>query len=197
MATHVIDLRKRDDASSSDVSRLNALLTQCVGEPFRLARSSYGDELTLHFGDLRPARSPKLKGLMYGTYVLGVRASDWTLRTSGGELYQSLTNDFSPNPFGDLVRIDMSELERKPPIVVGSRVVSLESFAVDTADAIALRLAMSDGSVLTVLPPLQTSSLPDLEDDGLEPPSAALADWELTTPHGLIEAGSGVRWTLR
>ena len=49
-------------------------------------RVSYGDELTLHFGDLRPARSPKLKAKPYGAYILGLCVAlgfEARLRTRG------------------------------------------------------------------------------------------------------------------
>ena len=72
MATRLIDLGHALTASVDDMPGLEACLTQLVGEPFRFARVSYGDELTLHFGDLRPQRSPKLQQ-QYGTYVLGVQ----------------------------------------------------------------------------------------------------------------------------
>ena len=66
METHLIDLRQAQEPSHGALSVLAAYLAQLVGEPFRLARVSYGDELTLHFGDLRPGRSPKLKHKLYG-----------------------------------------------------------------------------------------------------------------------------------
>lgn len=55
------DIRTRtDDTAPDNLSDLQVYLAQLVGEPFRFARVSYGDELTLHFGDLRPSRSPKV-----------------------------------------------------------------------------------------------------------------------------------------
>jgi hypothetical protein len=83
-AVGMIDLRQPQDASRDTAEGLSACLAPLIGEPFRFARVSYGDELTLHFGDLRPARSPKLKDKTYGSYVLGVRASLWLLK-SGAE----------------------------------------------------------------------------------------------------------------
>jgi hypothetical protein len=68
-----IDLRREQARSGKDLAGLMGYLTQLVGEPFRFSRVSYGDELTLHLGDLRPARSPKLKGKSYGAFILGVR----------------------------------------------------------------------------------------------------------------------------
>ena len=72
MATNLIDLGHTRAPSHDDLPGLFADLTQLVGEPFRFARVSYGDELTLHFGDLEQARSVKLKDKRYGAYILGV-----------------------------------------------------------------------------------------------------------------------------
>ena len=73
MDTNLIDLRQAHRPASDDFRGLQGYLAKLVGEPFQFARVSYGDELTLHFGDLRPARSPKLKSMPYGAYVLGLR----------------------------------------------------------------------------------------------------------------------------
>ncbi len=74
MQTNLIDLRRTPKPSAEDLAGLSACLAQLVGEPFRFARVSYGDELTLHFGDTRPARSPKLNDrFLYGAYILFFR----------------------------------------------------------------------------------------------------------------------------
>ena len=72
MGPHLIELRPASGPSSVDVSGLYGYLAELIGEPFRFARVSYGDELTLHFGDVKPVCSPKLKGKLYGSYILGV-----------------------------------------------------------------------------------------------------------------------------
>ena len=81
MAAHRIDFHQAHTPSSDGLPGLHARLTQLIGEPFRFARVSYGDELILHFGDLRPARSPKFKNKMSGVYILGMRASAWLLKS--------------------------------------------------------------------------------------------------------------------
>ncbi|HZW31542.1 MAG TPA: hypothetical protein VFF52_12595 [Isosphaeraceae bacterium] len=80
MSTHLIDLRQAR-VSAADLSGLLAHLAPLVGERFRFVRVSYGDELTVHFGDLEPARNPKLKGKLYGAYILGMCASPWVLKS--------------------------------------------------------------------------------------------------------------------
>ena len=81
MSATLIDFRQSRNPSGHDLDGLASVLAVLMGEPFQFARVSYGDELTLHFGELRPAKSPKLMGKMYGAYVLGVRASTWLLKS--------------------------------------------------------------------------------------------------------------------
>ena len=61
MGTHLIDLRQTRKSPHDDLAGLTAYLAQLVSELFRFARVSYGAELTLHFGDVRPGPSPKIK----------------------------------------------------------------------------------------------------------------------------------------
>ena len=49
MTTNLIDLRQAREAAPDNIPGLYAYLAQLVGESFRFARVSYGDELTLHF----------------------------------------------------------------------------------------------------------------------------------------------------
>src|SRR4051812_41074713 len=94
MTATLIDLRNAREAAPDNVPELQAYLAQLVGEPFRFARVSYGDELTLHFGDLGPARSPRLTKRPCGAYVLGVRASPWLLKAGTVPLVLSAGIDF-------------------------------------------------------------------------------------------------------
>ena len=70
MVTNIVNLQQVPDPSANDMASLAALLTQLYGEPFRFVRISYGDELTLHFGNLRKANSPKLADKLYGSFYL-------------------------------------------------------------------------------------------------------------------------------
>jgi hypothetical protein len=190
MDTKLIDLRPARRSTSDDLRGLEGYLAQLVGEPFRLARVSYGDELTLHFGDLRPARSPKLKAKPYGAYILGLRGSPWLLKpgaepvvVDGGALL---------DPFAAALGTPLrrEELESRTLIEPGSRVLSASPFVVRPTDGIGLQLRLSDGSSLSVLPAIPDADEPD---DQLLP---ELADWELLSPIGLLRAGPGLKWSF-
>jgi hypothetical protein len=190
MGTHLIDLRQARKRSPNDVSGLYSYLAQLVGEPFQFARVSYGDELTLHFGDLKPAQSPKLKAKLYGAYILGLRGSSWVLKcgtepvvVDGGVLL-----DPGASALGTPLRKE--ELESIPLIEPRSRVLSAAPFIVKPIDGLGLQLRFSDGSALSILPTVEEPNEPG--DEGLP----ELADWELLSPSGLLSAGPGREWSF-
>jgi hypothetical protein len=190
MGSEQIDPRQACEPSSDDITHLDAYLARLVGEPFRFARVSYGDELTLHFGDLKPAHSPKLKAKLYGAYVLGLRGSSWVLKSGtepvvvdGGALL-----DLATSALGTPLRKE--ELESRPMIDLRSRVLSASPFIVKSIDGLGLQLRFSDGSTLSVLPTLPEPDEPG--DEGLP----ELADWELLSPSGLLSAGPGLEWSF-
>jgi hypothetical protein len=174
----------------TDLSGLKAYLAQLVGEPFQFIRISYGDEPTLHFGDLRPSRSPKLKNKLYGAYVLGLRASAWILKSlSRAELITAgVLHDPLPPGFGQPVT--RQELEDGGIMAPLSRVQSATPFVVEPAGGFGLQLVMSDGSSLLVLPRSPQSE----ESDEADLPE--LADWDLLGPHGLLRAGPHLEWSF-
>ena len=183
--TNLIDLRETR-AAADDLPGLQGCLAQLVGEPFRHARVSYGDELTLHFGDLRPAKSPKLAGKAYGAYVFGARASRWVLKSGSAPLVQIADRD------GDAGQPTRKEdLEANPLIAPDARVTSARAFAVGLADALGVELRFTDGSSLRVLPELPEAERPADAD------LPVLADWELASPAGLLSAGPGRRWSFQ
>jgi hypothetical protein len=187
MSTGLIELRDGTGECRDDLPGLRVKLVELLGAPFQFARVSYGDELTLHFGDVRPARSRKLKNLSYGTYVLGVRGSSWVLK-SGLEpvvLGCGVVPIVGGRP--SVVRpLSNVELESGKYIEASSRVLRAEPFSVRPVEGIGLQITMSDGSEIVVLP---SGEEPD-EDEGLP----ELADWDLLSPHGFIQAGPGPRW---
>jgi hypothetical protein len=190
MGTNLIDLRQPQGPSLDDLPGLSAYLSQLVGEPFRFARVSYGDELTLHFGDLRQGRSPKLKHKLYGTYILGLRGSSWILKSGSEPVVITAGELFAPPPpsIGNPLRKE--DLEAGTFVEPESRVLEASPFVVKPADGFGLQLRMSDGSTLLVLP---TPSEPEEpEDEGLP----QLADWELSTPRGLPSAGPDLQWSF-
>lgn len=190
MTVNLIDLRQAQKQSADDLPGLHAYLAPLVGEPFRFARVSYGDELTLHFGDLRPAKSPKLKKQLYGAYLLGLRGSPWILKS--GSAAQLLTAGVltppGPNGLGKPLRKE--ELESGEFIEPESRVMAATPFVVKSVNGFGLELRMSDGSVLLILPTIPEPDEPD--EQGLP----ELADWEILFPRGLLSAGPGLKWSF-
>lgn len=65
--------------------QLNALRRQIdslVGEPCWRARLAYAEELKLDFGKKVPYKSPKLKGLLHGSWRLGSQGTSWRLESA-------------------------------------------------------------------------------------------------------------------
>ena len=191
MGANLIDLRQARKPSPDDLSGLYAYLAQLIGEPFRFARVSYGDELTLHFGDLRPARSPKLKHKSYGTYILGLRGSAWVLKSGSEPVIVTDGVVFSPPPPSIGTPLNKEDLEAGTFIEPESRVLLATPFLVKPVDRIGLQLRMTDGSSLLVVP---TAQEPDEPEDEELP---ELADWELSSPRGLLQAGPGHGWSFK
>src|SRR5947209_8597830 len=72
----LIDL-KETRCDRSDLSDLQNLLKQLVGQPFLFVRVSYGDELRLHLGDMQGYSNAKMQGRTRGSYIVGARGSSW------------------------------------------------------------------------------------------------------------------------
>jgi len=189
--THLIDLTKARDAAPDDLADLQTYLAQLVGEPFRFVRVSYGDELTLHFGDLRPSRSPKLKGLAYGAYVVGVRGSSWLLKSGLKPVVLAAGLDLGNLPTELDKPLAKEELETIPLVQPEARVLSVKPFVVQPVNGFGLEIRASDGSTVLLLPSMSDAEEPD--DEGLPP----LADWELSSPTGLLSAGPGLVWSFK
>jgi hypothetical protein len=188
MGTRLIDLRQAREPSLNDLPGVTAYLSQLIGELFQFARVSYGDELTLHFGDLRPARSPKLEHKRYGAYILGLRGSSWVLKSGSDPVVIIAGEVLDSPPFGQ--PLSKEELEAGKFIEPESRVLKATPFVARPAEEFALQLRMSDGSTLLILP---TISEPDeAGDEGLP----KLADWELSTPRGLLSVGPNLEWSF-
>ena len=190
MGANLIDLRQAREPSHDGLSGLHGYLAQLVGEPFRFARVSYGDELTIHFGDLRPARSPSLKNKPFGAYVLGMRGSSWVLK-AGLEPVVITSGTVSDPPLPRAGRpLSKEELEAGNFVEPESRVLAATPFVVHSVDGFGLELRMSDGTSLLVLPTIAEPDEPG--DEGLP----ELADWELSTPRGLLSAGPNLEWSF-
>ncbi len=191
MSTNLIEYRPEPGVRHDDIPGLQERLAELVGEPFRFARVSYGDELTLHFGDLRHARSPKLRNQPYGAYILGLRGSLWRLKSG----VQPIMLWSGPVPLvesrpvvGRLLTNE--EVEKGQFIEPGSRVLMAEPFPVRPSEGVGLQIKTSDGSSLVVLPSTQEA---DVEEEKDLP---ALTDWNLLSARGLVEVGPGFRWSF-
>lgn len=185
-----IDLRQPRERSHDDLPGLAALLSALIGEPFRFSRVSYGDELTLHFGDIRPARSAKLKDKQYASYILGLSGSSWILKSGSEPVVVTSGVDLNGVPPALGEPLCKEDLETGGFVEPGSRVLSATPFVVKPVEGFGLELRMSDGSTLLVLPSAQEPDEP--EDEGLP----QLADWELSTPRGVVSAGPSLEWSF-
>jgi hypothetical protein len=185
----LIEFQKGTGSSRDDLPGLRGYVTQLVGEPFQFARVSYGDELTLHFGMLRPARSRKLANLLYGTYILRLRGSPWVLKSAKGPLVISPAVFDVSMPEGARL-LSKEELEKGEFIELGSHVFSATPVHVRPVEGFGFHLVMSDGSAIFVFPIVQEPDAP--EDEGLP----ELADWELLSPRGLLRIGPGLQWSF-
>jgi hypothetical protein len=193
----VVDLKSTHESTTGDLAGLWVYLQQIVGEPFLILRETYGGELTLHLGAAREAASPKLRHRTRGSYVLTLRASNWSFVT-GSQLALSLADPSTEPglPFGPSLapdsfhpqQVELADLEKKPPIAPGVRIESAKPFLVDFFSGIGLFLVFEDQSRLTVRPSVDPS--PGNKEDSPE-----IADWELFTPHGrYLRVGPGSRW---
>ncbi len=191
MATSILELGDSEPISSDDLARLNERLTILVGEPFQLLRFSYGDELTIHFGQLREGRNPKVKHLKYGQYIVGFRGSAWLLKAhkanevtiiANGILTQDATKQ------SDSKNITKQELAEKTLIVQGTIVVGTRAFAIKQNERFGLSIELADATTLLVLP-----STSDYEIDEEHAP---IADWEIIMPNGVLDAWPGPRWVF-
>ena len=194
MSLTSIHLNRTRSSASGELAGLSTYLKQLIGEPFRLVRVSYGDELTVHFGDLEPAGNPLLKGYLYGAYILGSRGSPWLLKSGPIENpYIISADDLEDGAASEASkRLSNRELESGRFIEPESRVLEAVPFIDKRIGGFGLQLRMSDGSTLVVLP-----SAPDTDAD--EPGDVVLpqlADWELSTPHGLLKAGPDLQWSF-
>jgi hypothetical protein len=172
------------------LSKMQIVLAELIGKPLQFARISYGDELTLHFGDLMPARSPKLKGYEYGTHIVRVRGSWWFLviakKLFVGSRYGSKDSRSNGLSIGNKKSIEETIRAHQ-----GISVKSVyTTFVVKHAPLIGLCITMSDGGVLDINPCYRDAD--ELEKDK----RTELSDWDILTPEGLLSVGPGCKWNF-
>ncbi|MGH7134540.1 MAG: hypothetical protein ACREHD_02305, partial [Pirellulales bacterium] len=176
---------------SSDVSVLRGYLQQLVGEPFLHLRFSYGDELTLHFGEPQRPKPKKLAHLTEGSYILTARASSWYLKTANGAgvtMAANATNAGVPDGF---VALSTEQIEHCQLAQPGARVVAADATVVRsgrTESGFACSLLLADGSSILIVPAAAG------EGDG-DSSAEDVADWEVFTPHDrYLRVGPGMSW---
>jgi len=192
MTAKLLDLGKPQHQTIDDLNGLRSYLSQLLGEQFDFARISYGDELTLHFGQLRPAASPKLREKPYGAFILGTRGSPWKLSLGATAAELRGGRDFEPDDVTTV--LSSQDVENNEYILPGSLVVDVKPFIDRTTERFGLQITLSDASRLLVLPINSLESSNDAEDEAEELPE--LADWELLTPRGVLSAGPGRKWSF-
>ena len=183
----MIDLRG-EQTKSSDPHQLQAYLQQLVGEPFLHLRFSYGDELALHFGTAREYDSPRMKHCVKGSYILGMRASNWHLKgSSPSVLVIGSAEDGGDTPgsaTSTKEQLEAAAFIRPGSIVVSATVRPMTNPTM--AAGYGVSLVLSDGSAFLVTPEAIHS----------ESPESDIADWELFTPYErLLRAGPGMEWS--
>jgi hypothetical protein len=176
--------------NSQDVAMLRGYLQQLVGEPFLHVRFSYGDELTLHFGQPRKPQSKKLAHLSQGSYIVAARASSWYVKTASPASVVVATSAVPigiPDGFNSLSteQIESSNLVQPGACVVAADVIVVRS---TETSGFACSLLMSDGASLLIVPESEADADGDASDD--------VADWEVFTPHGrYLRIGPGLKWS--
>ena len=186
MTADVFDLKQAVQQTGEKLSGLQACLILLKGEAFQFARVSYGDELTLHLGNLRSARSAKLK-LQYGSYIIGVRASSWQIK-KGTRVVTSAEDGVDGKTAGHGKELTSAELEQSTFIEPGSKVISAKPFPVKPTNSIGLQIEFTDGSTVSVFPQELAA-----EADGLP----EIADWEVTMPEGHLSVGPHLVWSYQ
>lgn len=190
-----LNFQELHSPKDDELSELDVILFQLVGQPFLFLRPSYGGELTIHFGIPKETRSPKLKRRVRGSYVLTTRCSAWFV--SGIDMAM-LSN---PAAFGikrsesELKKIDLSAIESVSVSMIqpGMKVVSASTFP-DESGGVSVVLGFSDQTRIMVKP--EPAHLePTQKDDGEELPD--LADWELFTPGRHLKVGPGQLWSYQ
>lgn len=178
--------------NSQDVASLRALVQQIVGEPFLCARFSYGDELTLHFGEPRKSRLKKLAHLVQGSYVVAARASSWYFKASGGTTVTVATNGSQTNPPNGFVRLTSEQVEGRQLALPGARIVAADVAVARRTDTAGFTCALllSDGSSLLIVP--ETEPAADVDQAAQE-----VADWEVfVAAHDrYLRVGPGPKWS--
>lgn len=181
---------------SPDLSDLQSLLKQLLGQPFRFFRVSYGDELRLHLGELQGDSKSGMRGRTKGSYVLAARASSWVVYSAPRLILAASDHVRVPpdNPQAMTRRVEIGEIEKGEWITPGSVVIFAGAERVPHGFSFQLRF--SDNSTVYVSPTSEFSEDPlDGETSSEDPGGVEISDWEVMTPHQrILRVGPGPRW---
>lgn len=181
MVIAALDYRSTHARTQGDLAGVEHYLRQLVGEPFLFVRETYGDEATFHFGVEKEIRLPRGQSVVEGTYVLGLRASAWQVKSRTWNSGLSVSPGNSPH--ANLKDVSIADLEHRSPITAGARV--MEVLAQAGVGGVELTVLMSDHSALCVRPTREQQSAE----------SGTVADWELFTPFNrCLHVGPGISW---
>lgn len=159
----------RQVTSINDVDQPYAIANHLVGEICWKVALSYGDELTLHFGEQIPYTQPSMVGKKKGSWILGTRGTAWQLDQPSGN---TVRQDTETDPIA-MLRREVRQIE-------GSILQSLKI----GYPMLGLSLNFSQGSQLTITP--------SIHDDEFELPY-----WELFTPDcQVLKVGPKTSWSL-
>lgn len=153
-----------------------------VGQPLLQACFSYGDELTLHFGERRAYSHPRMAHLFKGSLILGARASAWRVVGLDGRF------DSNSIPEDE----DASEAKRrfKAWAAEWGEMRVVKAMVVGQPQAAPKLILMLAGDGAPLLVEIAPASIDPAENE------APLADWELFTPDdGLLSVGPGPQWS--
>jgi hypothetical protein len=172
-------------SSPHEIGPLHMYLMQLVNEPFLFARMSYGDELTLHFGDVLEAKSRKLKDRRHGSHILSFRGSPWIFKAGFHPIMHTSWGEFvrlAEQP--EMRALTRDDIEKNQFIEPGTRVIHASPYAWKKAASTGVQIQLSDGTTFASIPTPATD-----EEDPDE-----VACWELLSPFGLLKVGPGVKW---
>ncbi len=151
--------------TSSDLGAIHTIVDQLLGETCWQAKFSYGDELTLHFGDWVSYAQPSMANLEKGSWILGTRGTSWQLSRASHCIVNS---DATPEIMREYVR-------------------QIEGLALTALDINYPSLWL----ILTFGERLQLSILPCLADDEYELPYWEL----FTPEQSVLKVGSRLTWS--
>ena len=150
--------------TSSDPGVVHTIVDRLLGKTCWQARFTYGDELTLHFGDQVSYAQGSMAGLKKGSWILGTRGTNWQLSCASNSIVNS---DATPEIMRENVR-------------------QIEGLALTALDIHYPSL----GLILTFGERLQLSVLPSLEDDNYDLPYWEL----FTPEQYVLKVGSRLTW---